>query len=924
MLRHLATTLATTALTVLAAAPALAQCDKWIDSPSFHAPLQTHARAVTVYTPPGSNPRVIVAGSKVMYQGQDLNDIAQWDGLNWLPLGSGVDGYVEDVTVWNSPAGPRLIAAGHFYVAGGVAAKSLAQWNGTAWAPVGGGITHADTGGAADVTAVTTWDPDGAGAQPEQLVVAGRFTRAGSVNVNNIARWDGTTWRPLSLGIDYGVQRLTTWDPDGAGPINAQVIAAGYVRDASNVIVNGVCRFDGGSWRNLGTGLSNANDPANSVTVESVTSYDPDGPGPITTRVVVAGRFTHAGGNPAAGLAMYGDGAWTALGTAPGAYYYGVGTWDPDGPAGPTLPRLVASGHNQTVNNNNLPTPAWWNGSVWTKVGAFGDNPWLERFVDWDPDGAGAVPPRLVAVGLVGENLPGGGASGIMQLLNDQWAPFSPSAPQVFASAPFNGRVVMGGVFQMPSYNRADPTGPGVDAWNIADWQGYATFKVTTITGTVRALKSYVVGGPAGDPELVVGGTFGGAGGIMVSNVVRYREGIFVGNNGWFAMGQGFNGTVYAIERFNNNTYAAGTFTASGATTLNNIARFDNTNWQPLTSGGITGVNGPCYALKVYNGFLYAGGSFTAAGGLASGGLARWNGTTWSIVGGFFQGTVHALHVHNNELIIGGLFPGLSGSPNLAKFNGTTYSTIGTGGSNNTIRALATGPDGRLYVGGDFSNLGGGHARCIGAWNGSTWDGVRSGVDGPVYTITPYRNELHVGGLFTRAGFPYIPAAAWARFTVDNIPWIVGQPDDDAACVGDDVESYLGTALGYWPLTATLRRNGATIASGPTPWGSTIEYAGPVGIRIGNAQPQDTATYDAYIATSCGGVFTQPFRLIVNSPDFNNDGDYGTDADIEAFFACLGGNCCPTCGSADFNADGDVGTDADIEAFFRVLGGGAC
>jgi hypothetical protein len=60
------------------------------------------------------------------------------------------------------------------------------------------------------------------------------------------------------------------------------------------------------------------------------------------------------------------------------------------------------------------------------------------------------------------------------------------------------------------------------------------------------------------------------------------------------------------------------------------------------------------------------------------------------------------------------------------------------------------------------------------------------------------------------------------------------------------------------------------------------------------------------------------------SPDFDGDGDIGTDADIEAFFACLAGSCCPACPSADYDGDGDVGTDADIEAFFRVLGGGAC
>jgi hypothetical protein len=58
--------------------------------------------------------------------------------------------------------------------------------------------------------------------------------------------------------------------------------------------------------------------------------------------------------------------------------------------------------------------------------------------------------------------------------------------------------------------------------------------------------------------------------------------------------------------------------------------------------------------------------------------------------------------------------------------------------------------------------------------------------------------------------------------------------------------------------------------------------------------------------------------------DFDSDGDAATDADIEAFFACLGGACCPSCWGADFNSDGDSATDADIESFFRVLAGSAC
>jgi len=65
-------------------------------------------------------------------------------------------------------------------------------------------------------------------------------------------------------------------------------------------------------------------------------------------------------------------------------------------------------------------------------------------------------------------------------------------------------------------------------------------------------------------------------------------------------------------------------------------------------------------------------------------------------------------------------------------------------------------------------------------------------------------------------------------------------------------------------------------------------------------------------------------KLFACTADINHDGDFGTDQDIEAFFRCLGGDCCPTCTPADFNADGDSGTDADIESFFRVLAGGNC
>jgi len=42
------------------------------------------------------------------------------------------------------------------------------------------------------VRATTMWDPDGAGPQPAVLVAGGSFTTAGGVSASRVARWNGT------------------------------------------------------------------------------------------------------------------------------------------------------------------------------------------------------------------------------------------------------------------------------------------------------------------------------------------------------------------------------------------------------------------------------------------------------------------------------------------------------------------------------------------------------------------------------------------------------------------------------------------------------------------------------------------------------------------------------------------------------------
>jgi hypothetical protein len=105
---------------------------------------------------------------------------------------------------------------------------------------------------------------------------------------------------------------------------------------------------------------------------------------------------------------------------------------------------------------------------------------------------------------------------------------------------------------------------------------------------------------------------------------------------------------------------------------------------------------------------------------------------------------------------------------------------------------------------------------------------------------------------------------------------------------------------------------------------SNLVVTGNVLIRVsqsGTGSPGTAATSGQGILTITGTA-----NRGCGSADFNCDGAVGTDADIEAFFACMSGNCpaFPCMSTADFDGDGATGTDADIEAFFRVLGGMPC
>jgi len=105
----------------------------------------------------------------------------------------------------------------------------------------------------------------------------------------------------------------------------------------------------------------------------------------------------------------------------------------------------------------------------------------------------------------------------------------------------------------------------------------------------------------------------------------------------------------------------------------------------------------------------------------------QYDGSAWSIAGSggeygalnFAQagmgGSVNAVAIDSSgNLYAGGEFPTAGGTTvnNIAKWNGTSWSALGTG-TNGEVDALAIDSSGNLYAGGDFTTAGGTTANLL-------------------------------------------------------------------------------------------------------------------------------------------------------------------------------------------------------------------
>ncbi|GAB3869272.1 hypothetical protein GCM10028824_15940 [Hymenobacter segetis] len=720
---------------------------------------------VQVVVRAGNN--IYIGGAFTVVGTISANRVAKWDGTSWSALGAGIPGngvfdiYVHALAVASNG---DVFVAGRFSQAGGVAANHVARWNGTAWSSLGTGTANGVSAGSGyEVSALAIADNG-------NVYAGGNFAQAGGVAAANVACWNGTAWSALGLGIPNGAASYVLALAVAA---NGDVYAGGQFMLAGGASANNVAKWNGTTWSLLASGGTNGTNSA-------VGSLAVAGNGDL----YAGGIFSQAGGVSVNRIARWNGTVWSPLGTG------GV-----NGANATVGALVVASTGDLYVSSSFTPAGgvsanqvARWNGTAWSAVGS--------SFADGYVAG--------LAVDAAGE-------------------------------------VFVGGNFTLAGGTSANR----LARWNGSAWSPWALGSgiANGINGSVYALAV------AANGDVYAGGKFTQAGGVSANNIARWN------GTAWAALGTGTSTGIYPswvnalAVAANGDVYVGGNFTQAGSTPANNVARWSNGTWNSLGSGPANGVNSYVYALAIAsNGGVYAGGGFTQAGGASANRVACWNGTGWNSLGTGLDSYVSALALAaNGDVYAGGDFThaGSITTRYIARWNGTGWSALGTGtgvtnGVGASVFSMAIAATGDLYVGGTLSNAGSISANSVARWNGSNWSilgtGAANGVGSPVLSLVVTGiGEVYVGGTqFSQAGG--VPASRVAKW--NGATW-----------------SGLGTGTNDVVWALALGANGKLYAGGDfTTTGDGSKHLAHVGIYDSNA----LLATKAATATPAAQLFPNP------------------------------------------------------------------
>lgn len=294
------------------------------------------------------------------------------------------------------------------------------------------------------------------------------------------------------------------------------------------------------------------------------------------------------------------------------------------------------------------------------------------------------------------------------------------------------------------------------NAASLAKWNGTAWSAVPGMTANLNNAAEALAYDSA-NHILYVGGTFTNANGIGAAD---YAFGIDLDTNSTVTLGSNgasdgsLNNGVYALGVDSlGNVYAGGFFinVNNGGTTLAEAdfaAKWDGTNWSNLGNNGagngaLSSLVGSI-AVDASNN-VYVGGWFSNAGGVATADfIAKWNGSTWSGLGSDGAGNgallaspggnpVQDIVINGTDIYVSGFFVGSSGIPEadyVARFDtvgGTWFALGNNGAGNGALNHGGVGmafSGGNLYVGGTFADVNNGGTILPTADYFAVWNGT--------------------------------------------------------------------------------------------------------------------------------------------------------------------------------------------------------
>lgn len=123
-------------------------------------------------------------------------------------------------------------------------------WENGAWKTLGEGFKNVNSSNPPNLYDIIFHDG--------HLYVCGEFNRIGNEIVNGVARWDITHWSPLGAGVSGIMAPYNLVYPHDLTVFNNELIVCGNFERAGDIDVNGIAAWNGNSWHSFGQGFNKA------------------------------------------------------------------------------------------------------------------------------------------------------------------------------------------------------------------------------------------------------------------------------------------------------------------------------------------------------------------------------------------------------------------------------------------------------------------------------------------------------------------------------------------------------------------------------------------------------------------------------------------------------------------------------------------